>query len=1315
MSFNNSGYYSRPPLIPGSANLETEYVRFFQAGSITDGVATLTNGTLSNLNDPVNLKDAANKEYVLANATTDPSSNRTWKNPVLVASTGNVTLSGLQTIDGVQLSVDDRVLLKNQTDAQEMGVYIANAGTWTRSTDCAEGVQATGVFIYVMAGTTNSEKVFYCETVTNAAPFYYPVNFGNVTGIMFSELVANNSASGPNNSVQYNIGGSLTGSAGFTFDGTDKINIQQIQSTNDLSAAYLYSDHSSSLLIGSSTSTLFQTAIYGYGPLGINLIGSNALVANDPGGSINITGGLGNGVGAGGSIVMTTKPSGSIMMTTTAGGSVKILSTANSTSVGTGALIVSGGASIGSSVNIGSTVSASAVKAGNTIMTSGQIVGLNTPSSTDLDFAANVNYVNSQVGSSAAGSNTQVQFNNSGAFGASSSFTFNGTNLGVLFSITTANLQATVGTILSLQATSGTITGLQSTNIRTTSITSTNLTSTNITSTNLMATNLIGTNITSTNLISSNLVGASITSTNLMSTNISAGNLSATTISSINYVGLSWKNSVRLASSLTNITESGVQSIDSLNTATGDRILLIAQTEASSNGIYIANDGGAWTKPVDMAVGSDAAATIMYVSEGTVNGGNTFRCVNAIGQGIVGTDNLSFTLFNTGSGGGGGGGTPAGPSGSVQYNNGGTFLGTSNLTVSGNITFATNLTSTNLMSTTSTISSLTVNTGSFFGLVATNLTSTNLVASDSTISNIVASTGSFFGISVTNITSTNLMATSGTISNIVGSTGSFVWLNTTNLTSSNLASTIGTVSNLVSTNISTGNLNISGQIFTSGLTTSNLVVTSGTITNLTSTDITSVNLVATSSTLSSLTSTNITSVNLMATSGTVSNLASTLVSAVTITATSLNVSGSSIVQGISATMLNATTITAGTLSVSGSSVFQGISATILSVTTITSGTLNVSGQTNLQNVTSTNLVSTNISAGNLNATTISSVNYVGLSWKNSVRLSSSLTNITASGVQNIDGTNTATGDRILLIAQTLPVQNGIYIADDGGAWSRSIDMDTGSDAAATIVYVAEGVTAGNIFRCTNSIGSGIVGTNDLTFTVFSSGGGGGGGTPGAPVGSIQYNAGGSFGGSSNLTFNSGITFATNLTATNLMATSGTITSLASTNISTSNLIANIGTITNLLTSVGTVANLLTTSISTVNLYATGGTISNLLINGNTISIDTSTGSLVVSGGVGISGDVYAYDYNTVSDARYKSDISQLNGSLDTISKINGYSYIFDPTGKRNYGFLAQQLEEAGLDVPVNGSGTSMMSVNYQSIIPLLVEAIKELNNLIKKD
>ena len=67
---------------------------------------------------------------------------------------GNITLSGEQTIDGVSVVTDDRVLVTAQTDASENGIYDADTGAWTRSPDWDGSSDiTTGTSTYVSGGT----------------------------------------------------------------------------------------------------------------------------------------------------------------------------------------------------------------------------------------------------------------------------------------------------------------------------------------------------------------------------------------------------------------------------------------------------------------------------------------------------------------------------------------------------------------------------------------------------------------------------------------------------------------------------------------------------------------------------------------------------------------------------------------------------------------------------------------------------------------------------------------------------------------------------------------------------------------------------------------------------------------------------------------------------------------------------------------------------------------------------------------------------------------------------------------------------------
>jgi microcystin-dependent protein len=89
------------------------------------------------------------------------------KPPVRAATTSNLTsLSGTITVDGVSLSAGNRVLVKNQSDATQNGIYVVAGGSWTRATDTnSEENTKRGTYVFVESGTQNQNTswVLYSE------------------------------------------------------------------------------------------------------------------------------------------------------------------------------------------------------------------------------------------------------------------------------------------------------------------------------------------------------------------------------------------------------------------------------------------------------------------------------------------------------------------------------------------------------------------------------------------------------------------------------------------------------------------------------------------------------------------------------------------------------------------------------------------------------------------------------------------------------------------------------------------------------------------------------------------------------------------------------------------------------------------------------------------------------------------------------------------------------------------------------------------------------------------------------------------------
>ena len=87
------------------------------------------------------------------------------KDSVRVATTGNITLSGEQEVDGVSLVAGNRVLVKNQTTASQNGIYVVAAGSWTRADDAnADADVTSGLFTFVEQGTVNQDSGWVLTT-----------------------------------------------------------------------------------------------------------------------------------------------------------------------------------------------------------------------------------------------------------------------------------------------------------------------------------------------------------------------------------------------------------------------------------------------------------------------------------------------------------------------------------------------------------------------------------------------------------------------------------------------------------------------------------------------------------------------------------------------------------------------------------------------------------------------------------------------------------------------------------------------------------------------------------------------------------------------------------------------------------------------------------------------------------------------------------------------------------------------------------------------------------------------------------------------
>lgn len=142
--------------LPGSPTLALHaatkgYVDTARASALGLSGGTMT-GDLTLAGDPTADLHAATKGYVDALAQgLDPKAS------VRGATVSNITLSGLQTHDGVALGDGDRELVKNQTMASQNGIYVVHSGAWARASDANSSAKVTsGMYCFVEEGTVNA-------------------------------------------------------------------------------------------------------------------------------------------------------------------------------------------------------------------------------------------------------------------------------------------------------------------------------------------------------------------------------------------------------------------------------------------------------------------------------------------------------------------------------------------------------------------------------------------------------------------------------------------------------------------------------------------------------------------------------------------------------------------------------------------------------------------------------------------------------------------------------------------------------------------------------------------------------------------------------------------------------------------------------------------------------------------------------------------------------------------------------------------------------------------------------------------------------
>jgi hypothetical protein len=523
--------------------------------------------------------------------------NLDYKQSTRVVTVSNVTLSGgaPATVDGVTLSLNDRILVTAQSTASQNGLYYVTTvgsgsnGTWARTSDGNEtGEIEAGMIVMVTAGTIYADTQWKLTTDD-------PITVGSTSLTFVQNYSANSISSGTSNVV-------VTSNANVTISSAGTANVVNVGNTAVTFTGNVFPSANVTYSLGNTALRwkdlwLANSTLY-IGDVAVATIGS-ALTIN---GSNVLTGNAGAAFSTSGNITGGNILTGGLISATgnVTGGNV----------VTTGAMSTTGNAVVGN------------------ILTNGY-------------YYANGVVFGGGGGGTPGGANTQVQFNDNGVFGGSAGLTFN----------KTTNTVATTGAF----STTGNITGG---NLSVTSIAGTLTTAaqTNITSLGTLGSLAVTGNTTSGNFVGTlNGSGANVTS--ISATNISAGTLAQARLANaavtLGSTALTLGATVTTVAGLTSVTSGTISATGNI---TGGN--LIQGTTRVMTWTTVANTAPTNAVPGDFWYNSYNDVKYQYTNDGTSNvwvdqsaptSFTTITVGNVVNAGANGVGNIGSAsgYFNT--------------------------------------------------------------------------------------------------------------------------------------------------------------------------------------------------------------------------------------------------------------------------------------------------------------------------------------------------------------------------------------------------------------------------------------------------------------------------------------------------------------------------------------------------------------------------------------------------------------------------------------------------------------------------------------------
>ncbi len=434
-----------------------------------------------------------------------------------------------------------------------------------------------------------------------------------------------------------------------------------------------------------------------------------------------------------------------------------------------------------------------------------------------------------------------------------------------------------------------------------------------------------------------------------------------------------------------------------------------------------------------------------------------------------------------------------------------------------------------------------------------------------------------------------------------------------------------------------------------------------------------------------------------------------------IAATDISVSGIGTIVTLQSTTGTITNLTATNLFVGVGTIGRIQSTDINNSGVITSTTLNITGTGTIAVGVVTFLSGINLNysgVGTIVSLNSTNANVSGVGTIVNARV----TNLNATGITTIASLSVTSSTFDTLVVNNFSTLNGITTLTNARVTNLSVTgVSTFSSVNTENINIAGIVTGLNVTGVstlgTVQISSGIITATSGVVTYFGDGSYLTG-LAGNPTLQTVLNTGN--------TSTIGMSISGVSTLTTLNSTSGTITNISGTNLNYSG----IGTITNL-----EGVNINVTGVVTATSFFGSG--ANLTGAGSTVFNDTTTNQeffplftsttsgTITASGISTSkltynpstGAMTAVDFNSTSDINLKENIHTVGNALEITEQLRGVSFDWKETGRSSYGVIAQELEAVLPELVKQGE---VKSVNYNGIIGVLIEAIKELKKEIEE-